>query len=63
MYMNLFRSQGGVVVTWLRAGRSRVRIPVIEIVISQRSRQALGLTQPPFQWVPGFFLGDEVAEA
>jgi hypothetical protein len=63
MCLNFFRSQDGVVMTWLQAGRSRVRIPVIEIIFSQTSRQALGLTQPPIQWVPGFLLRDKVAEA
>jgi hypothetical protein len=42
--------------TWLRAGRSEVRIPV-------RTKGALGLTQPFIQWVARCFPVGKTAEA
>ena len=45
------------IVTWIRAGRSGFPFwQVQEIYLySEKSRQALGSTQPPVQWVPGVF--------
>jgi hypothetical protein len=44
-------------VTRLRTGWSEVQIPVRErdFLFSKASKPALGVTQPPIWWVPGFF--------
>jgi hypothetical protein len=49
-----------VVETRLRAGPSRVRIAAVkDVLFSKSSVPGLGHTQPPLQWVPGFFSGAE----
>jgi hypothetical protein len=46
-------------IDWLRAGRSRGQSSslsrVRNVPFSTSSRLAVGSTQPPIQWVPGFF--------
>lgn len=51
------------VATMLWARQAGVRIPVETkmFLLSEKSRPVLGLTQPPIQWAPGFFLGDKAA--
>jgi hypothetical protein len=52
-----FESRRGVVriETMLLAGRSRVREPVWKRISPKNFSPALEPTQPPIQWVPGFF--------
>jgi len=45
------------------AGRCGVRIPLKKTLFSKTSRPVLGPTQPPVQWVVGFFPGDKAADA
>jgi hypothetical protein len=49
------------VATALRARQPGVRIPVETrmFLLSETSKRALGLTQHPIQWAPGFFPGDK----
>jgi len=51
------------VATALRARHSGVRIPLETkmFLLSETSRWALRLTQPPIQWAPVFFPGDKAA--
>ena len=60
---NLLESNVVVVATTLRARESGVRIPIETkmFLLSETSRLALGLTQPPIQWAPGYFLGGKAA--
>jgi hypothetical protein len=45
------------------AGKSRVRIPIGQEIylFSKTCKLTLGLTQPPLQWVSGFFPGGREA--
>lgn len=58
---NLLENSVVGVATTLWARQSGVRIPVETkmFLLTETSRLALGLTQPPIQWAPGFFPGDK----
>jgi hypothetical protein len=60
---NLLENSVVGVATRLRARQTRVRIPVETMIflLSETSRPALGITQPPIHWAPGFFPGDKAA--
>ena len=56
--------ESSVGVTMLSAGESWVRIPAVARGFSllQKSRPALGPTQPPVQWLPGVIRPGREAE-
>jgi hypothetical protein len=46
---------------WARQAGVRIPVETKMFLLSEKSRPVLGLTQPPIQWAPGFFLGDKAA--